>query len=325
MMSPRSLIALAAAACAATAAAVTSLRSLGRERQLLIFHAGSLSVPFRNVSKAFTKNHPGVVVKAEAAGSRDSARKISDLGRVCDVFGSADREVIADLLMPDFADFCISFAGNELAVGYTSKSRFADRINSKNWYEVLMRDDVIFGRADPNRDPCGYRTLMLFQLAEKYYNKPGLAARLERKGTGRYIRPKETDLLALLESGEIDYVFIYRSVIRQHKLGLLRLPDRINLSSPTYASFYRQARVRVAGPKPGRTVTLRGAPIVYAVTIPRGSPNRKLAEAWVALLLSPGGRRILKECGQRPLSPARADGYDNLPPSLKPFCAADKR
>ena len=302
-----------------------ALGAAAEKQELVIFHAGSLAVPFREVSQAFNKKHPDVVVKAEAAGSRDSARKISDLGRPCDVFGSADYEVVADLLMPKYAEFNIGFATNELAIAYTGKSRLRERINANNWHEILLRGDVSFGRADPNRDPCGYRTMMAFQLAEKHYRKPGLAKKLTGKGGEKYIRPKETDLLALLESGEIDYLFIYRSVILQHGLKLLRLPDRINLGSPKYAAFYKQAQVKVTGTQPGEMTTLRGAPIVYGVTIPRNPPNRKMAEAWVALLLSPEGRRIMEKNGQKALSPAPADNYDKLPPSLKKFCARSKQ
>lgn len=287
--------------------------------ELIIFHAGSLSVPFRDISAAFKKKHPNVQIKAEAAGSRDSARKISDLGRGCDVMGAADCEVIDELLVPKHAPFNIRFATNELAIAYTSRSRYGDRINSRNWHEILLRDDVNFGRADPNRDPCGYRTLMAFQLAEKHYGKRGLARALADKDGARFIRPKETDLLALLESGEIDYLFIYRSVIAQHKLKLLRLPDQVNLSSPAFAGFYRQASVRITGARPGQFTTLAGAPIVYGVTIPANTPNRAMAEAWVALLLSPQGRRIMQRNGQGVLSPPRVDHPDKLPVSLRKY------
>lgn len=294
------------------------------KQELIIFHAGSLAVPFREVSQAFNKKYPDVVVKPEAAGSRDTARKISDLGRPCDVMGAADFEVITELLMPKYASFNIGFATNELAIAYTEKSRMQDRINSKNWHEILLRDGVNFGRADPNRDPCGYRTVMAFQLAEKHYKKPGLARKLAAKHGAKYIRPKETDLLALLESGEIDYLFIYRSVIQQHGLKLLRMPDRVNLSSTKYAAFYKQASVSVTGTKPGEITILRGAPIVYGVTIPKNPPNRKMAEAWVALLLGPEGRAIMEKNGQKALFPAPTDNYDALPASLKKFCKRNR-
>jgi len=288
--------------------------------ELTIFHAGSLSVPFREVSALFKQRHPGVTIKAEAAGSRDCARKISDLGRSCDVFASADYEVVENLLMPEHADFNILFATNEMAIAYTAKSNKADEINLTNWYKILLDDDVNFGRADPNSDPCGYRTVMVFRLAQKHYQVPYLADDLIDKHGNKYIRPKETDLLALLEAGEIDYAFIYRSVAQQHGLKILRLPDPINLRSPKLADLYRTARVTVTGKRPGEVITRTGRPIVYSVTIPNNAQNRGLAEAYVALLLSPEGQAIMRKYGQEPIVPAQTREYDRVPAKLRRLC-----
>ncbi|MCD6395455.1 MAG: extracellular solute-binding protein [Planctomycetes bacterium] len=283
--------------------------------ELVIFHAGSLSVPFGEVSAEFGKAYPDIAVKAEAAGSRMCARKISDLGRACDVMGSADYKVVDNLLMGDHVDFNIRFALNEMAIAYTDESRGSGDITAENWYDILTRDAVAFGRSDPDMDPCGYRTLMVFQLAEKHYEIPGLAAGLGAKD--RHIRPKETDLLALLEAGEIDYVFIYRSVASQHGLKMVLLPDEINLKSQSHAALYNTAVVEVSGRKPGETITRRGEPMVYSVTIPKNAPNREAAEAWVALLLSEKGQAIMERNGQRCMKPAIVDGADRLPDSLR--------
>ncbi len=287
---------------------------------LTIFHAGSLSVPFREISALFTQKYPGVTIKAEAAGTRDSARKITDLGRTCDVFGAADYRVVENLLMPDHADFNIRFATNQMVIAYTDESTAHNIITSKNWHEILLRPDVIFGHADPNRDPCGYRTMMLFQLAEKHYEVPGLAAGLTTKRGKKLIRPKETDLLALLEVGEIDFLFIYRSVALQHKLRILDLPAEINLGSQSHAKLYASAEVAVTGKKPGQFISLRGAPIAYSVTIPIHARNRTAAEAYVALLLSEEGRSIMARNGQQPITPARTLEPDKLPRALKVLC-----
>ena len=289
------------------------------QSELILFHAGSLAVPLGEVSKLYEQKNPGVRVRAEAAGSRDTARKVSDLGRPCDVLAAADYKVVEELLMPQHADFNIRFATNELALAYTDMSKSAGQVTAENWHEIVLRPEVAFGRADPNRDPCGYRTAMLFQLAEKHYQKPGLAEKLLAKDQ-RYIRPKETDLLALLESGEIDYLFIYRSVIQQHSLKMVALPDQVNLKSPALADLYRTATVQVTGKKPGEIVAQTGEPIIYSVTIPRDAPNRPAAEAYVALLLSPEGQAIMAASGQGPLQPALVDHADKLPEVLKPLC-----
>jgi molybdate/tungstate transport system substrate-binding protein len=292
---------------------------------LIVFHAGSLSVPFRELSTLFEERHPGVTVKAEAAGSRDCARKVSDLGRECDVLGSADYAVIENLLMPEHAEFNILFATNEMAIAFTRRSAARERIDAKNWYEVLLEEGVRFGRSDPNRDPCGYRTVMAFQLAERHYGIPGLAQQLIAKHGTKYIRPKETDLLALLEAGEIDYLFIYRSVADQHELQCLLLPDEINLKSAELAELYAEAVVEVTGSGPGETISRRGAPMVYSVTIPRRSPNRAAAEAYLALLLSEDGRTIMERNGQPCLRPPLCDGCERLPARLSSLVAPRKQ
>ncbi len=292
------------------------------DKELIIFHAGSLSVPFREISALFEEKHPEITIKAEAAGSRDCARKILDLGRRCDVLGSADYRVIENLLMLDYARFNIQFTMNEMAIAYTDKSRMSEVITAGNWHEILLKKKVVFGRADPNRDPCGYRTIMLFQLAEKYYGLPGFERKMSEKGGGKYIRPKETDLLVLLEAGEIDYLFIYRSVAAQHGLKTLLLPDEINLKSPSQRQVYNSAEIKITGKKPGGFITRKGEPIVYSVTIPKGALNREAAIAWIELLLSAQGRAIMESNGQESIVPSPADRYEKVPDELKRFCVA---
>ena len=292
---------------------------------LRILHAGSLSVPFGELSKAFDAKYPCVRIEREAHGTRDCARQVVELGRSCDVFGAADYKVVENLMMPHHADYNIRFATNELSLVYTDKSTYRDRINSENWPEILLRDDVMFGRADPNRDPCGYRTVMVFQLAEKHFDQPGLAKKLSDKHGDKYIRPKETDLLALLESGEIDYLFIYRSVGEQHGLDILRLSDEVNLKSQKFEDLYNTARIKVTGRKPGEFIERSGSAIVYSVTIPRNAENREAAEAYVSFLLSPAGRKIIEKNGQSVIAPARVDHYDKLPESLGQYCVQEPR
>jgi molybdate/tungstate transport system substrate-binding protein len=208
-----------------------------------------------------------------------------------------------------------------MVLAFRRHSRAANRITNQNWHHVLLEEETVVGRANPEHDPCGYRTEMVFQLAERHYARPGLAASLAAKAGPRTMRPKETDLLALLEAKELDYIFIYRSVAAQHGLMQVSLPARIHLGSPEHAAYYRQASVQVTGKRPGERITLHGIPIAYSVTIPKAAPNPAVAEAFVALLLSPEGQSILERCGQRPLRPAVTKEFDRLPASLRPLCS----
>jgi molybdate/tungstate transport system substrate-binding protein len=286
---------------------------------LIIFHAGSLSVPMKEAAAAFMKLNPGVKVLLESAGSVASARKITDLNRPCDILASADYAVIDNMLIPRYADFNIKFVSNEMSIVYSDKSRRAEEITSKNWYEILLQKEVAFGRADPNADPCGYRTLMTLQLAEKYYRQTGLVKAVSGKDQ-QYIRPKEVDLLALLESGSIDYIFLYKSVAMQHGLKYLVLPDQINLKNPAYAAEYSTARVEINGKEPGQKETMKGEPMIYGVTMLRDAPNKEAAIAFLEFLLSADqGMKIMEKNGQPSVIPMPTQNYDLVPDRLKRF------
>ncbi|GAI44042.1 unnamed protein product, partial [marine sediment metagenome] len=167
------------------------------------------------------------------------------------------------------------------------------------------------------KDPCGYRTLMVWQLAEDFYNTPGLYGKLYG-AEGDIVRPKSVDLIALLESGDLDYAFEYSSVAAQHKLNFVDLPPQIDLSSEEFKDYYARAEVKVAGDKPGEFLTKRGKPIVYGVTIPKNFPRQEIAIAWIVFLLSPEGRAIMEANGQPPITPATND-KSKLPDRLKRY------
>lgn len=287
--------------------------------QIHVIHAGSLAIPFKELADAFMKKNPGVEILPEAHGSRTCARRIIDLHQEVDVMGSADSAVIRELLMPDFADFCIDFTTNEMAIMYTEKSKFADSINADNWFDILLKPEVEYGHSDPNADPCGYRALLTWQLAEKHYQKENLYNRLKEKMPEKNIRPKEVDLLAMLETGELDYIFIYRSVAEQHKAKFVVLPDEINLKSPDLAEFYQTAKLNITGKVPGEWVEVKGEPMIYGITLLKNAPNPEGAVDFIDFVLGPEGQEIMKKNGQPELVPPRVDNKEKLPETLKKY------
>ena len=203
-----------------------------------------------------------------------------------------------------------------MVIAYTDSSQFADEVSKDNWYEILQREGVKYGRADPDHDPCGYRTLMVWQLAEDYYGVPGLNDMLYG-APGEMMRPKSVGLIALLESGDLDYAFEYVSVAKQHKLNFIELPVEIDLSSEEFRDYYATAQVEIAGKKPGETLIKRGKPIIYGVTIPKSATHPELAIAWVDFLLSTEGMAIMAANGQLPIIPAVTNDNSKLPEALK--------
>ena len=111
----------------------------------------------------------------ESSGSLESARKITELGKTPDVLAVADYAIIPKLLIPSHADWYATFATNALVLAYRNESAGALEIADYNWYRILLRPGIRTGRSDPALDPAGYRTLMVWQLAERYYRQPQLA------------------------------------------------------------------------------------------------------------------------------------------------------
>ena len=292
---------------------------------LILFHAGSLSVPIKEIIKEFNKKYPNVKVLAEAAGSVECANKISELKKPCDVFASSDVKVIDKKLIPDYAEWSISFASNEMVIAYNEKSRKGSEINKDNWYDILLNDKVSFARADPDADPCGYRAVLTAKLSEKYYNKKGLSDKILKKDM-QHMRPKEVDLLALLESNTIDYIFIYKSVADQHKLKYVVLPDEINLKNSKFDSLYSTVSLEVKGKKPGEKKIQKGEAMIYGITIPKNASNMKAALAFVEFFLNKTkGMKIMEANGQPSVIPAYTPSFDKIPDSLKQFAAKNKK
>jgi molybdate/tungstate transport system substrate-binding protein len=290
----------------------------GLEGVLTILHAGSLAVPFSEMEAEFEEMYPGVDVQCESASSGVTIRKVTELGLNAEIVASADYYLIPELMYPDYADWYVAFAKNQMVLCYTDKSLYADEITSDNWYEILLRDGVEYAHSDL-LDPCGYRTLLVWQLAEEYYNEPGLYEELVANCPIENIRPKSVELVNLLESGDIDYAYEYISVAMQHNLQYIEFPPEIDLSDITFEDFYAQSSVEVPGSEPGTTITLNGAPIVYGVTIPTNTENLDLAIAFMEYLLGDKGQAVMNRNGQPAIAPALADYLSKMPSELQPY------
>ncbi len=294
-----------------------------------VLAAGSLSVPIKELANKFQEKY-GVKVYIETGGSIETVKKVSELGIKADVVAVADYNAISSYLMPNYTNWYIKFARNELVIAYTNNSRFAKEINSTNWMNILTRKDVRIGFSSPNDDPCGYRAVIMFYLAQLKY-KNGIFDNLILNHTGIkidngtiivpndselltttgkiFIKQKSVDLLADLQAGDIDYAIEYLSVAKQHHINYIRLPDVINLSNSTLVSWYSKAVVELADGK-----IIHGDAINYAVTIPNDAPNKEYAYKFVNMLLGKEGRSILKNCGQEPIF----EPVGNVPEEVKP-------
>jgi molybdate/tungstate transport system substrate-binding protein len=293
----------------------------GKPVEIIVFHAGSLSVPFKQMKDEYEKQYPDVRILLEPAGSLVCARKITELKKPCDIIASADYFVINELLIPEYTKWSIRFATNEIVIAYSDKAKYASEINADNWTDILLREDVIYSRSDPDSDPCGYRSVFTIMLAEKFYGKPGLTGKMLSKNKD-FIRPKEVDLVALIESNVIDYMFQYKSIAIQHGFRYIELPDEINLSDAAKSSMYSSVSLDVTGRKPGTKMKVRGEYINYSMTVIDSAPHKDEALDFICFIISEMGRQILKANGQDPLMPVSTEQPDQLPSALSKYSSA---
>jgi molybdate/tungstate transport system substrate-binding protein len=253
---------------------------------LVIFVAASLTKPLQPALDSFAAR-TGTVIQRESGASLEHVRKITELHRIPDLLLLADAEVFPQLLLPTYATWYGEFARNRMVVAYTDRSKHAKEITAQNWTTILQRADVEVGRTDPNLAPAGYRTLLLFQLAERYYKQPGLGARLLAHAPASNIRPNAAELAALLGAGELDYIYDYQSVAESNGFRFIALPDAVNLGDPARAAEYGAVSVSVRGATPGSRTTIKGQPILYGLTVPSGAQHPAAARKFLDYLTSP--------------------------------------
>ena len=326
---------------------------------LVVFAAGSLIIPFAEIEKAFELKYPEIDVHAEYHGSIQVMRHVTELHEPIDVVATADASLVPMLMYstrnPEtnqpYANWFIRFAGNKLALAYTDQSRYAEEINAQNWTEILGRDDVRYGLPDPRFDAAGYRAFMAFALQENEWQRydifksfvkdqfsfPVTIFREDEKTTIRipeiletksgshiFIRGASVFLIALMESGDLDFAFEYESVISQHGLKMVSLPDSINLGNVSLRDQYQQVEVKLDFQRFSTVKPLFiGEPIEYAINIPSSSPHPDEAALFIQFLLSDEGRTVMEKNKHPLLETYPANGFDQMPEILQELCVEE--
>ncbi len=264
-----------------------------------IDRASTLTIPFDNLAKTM----PQFDLHQRSGGSRFLLQSDVDLKQPVDVLALADVQLFENAASPQqttrFPWWSI-FAGNEIGIAYTVRSKAAGQINTGNWFQILQQNGVQTGYSNPEQDPEGYNTVLAWTLADAYYHQPGLAARLRAYIPQKNIRGDSTQLIALLNTGELDYAWEYRSVAEQHHLQFLRLPKEINLSDPALAATYKTACLDLH--HNGQVQQHCAQPILYAISIAADSPHAEAAAQFVQALYGAAGRNALQAASQQPLT-----------------------
>lgn len=263
-------------------------------RDLRVFHAAGLTPLIDDVREEMRRG-VGLNLLAEAGGSQMACRKRTELGRPCDLLLLADRGLVTELL-PGVCDWRLDFATDEvvLAVGLRAPQIAAAE---KDWGPVLMDKSTRLARVDENLGPIGYRTLLVWALAEAR-GTPGLQRLLTERC--EVVVDHVSRLPPLLRRGDVDYAFVYRSTCIAHDLRYIELDPAINLGDPNMD--YSTAEVTYRKLKAGaeEAVTVRGDSITWTLTVPTHDADADAALEFVQALLTTYRDRLARH-GFRPL------------------------
>lgn len=277
-------------------AACTATRTDATTTPVTVFAAGSLARPLRAALDSIDASG-GPTARVEIMGSRELLRAITTLGRTPDLIVSADADELERTLIPGYVNASTTFARNRVVLALSPRSATASTITASNWADRLAAGDVHVARTDPARAPLGYRTQLVWSLAELTMKRPGLAAKLAAASPDALLRGNESDLAALLESGNADAAWCYESLARSLHIRYVTLGDSIDLGFDADSLQYASVSVKVPGTRPGDSVTMVGTPIRYAIAIAAKAPELQRATVLRDRLLDSTSARIMRRIG----------------------------
>jgi molybdate/tungstate transport system substrate-binding protein len=302
-------------ACACYIAAIGLLlvatTSCGRRddpHALRVFHAAGFA-PFLEQIRGDCQRDLDVVLQTEGSGSQEACRKVTELGRPCDLLVLADNQLVAALLGVA-CRWRIDFATDECVLGIGTRAPGVEKAE-KDWPAAVLDDRVRLARVNENLAPIGYRTLLALKLQERL-GCPGLCERFVGK-CSQTVDDVER-LPPLLRSGQADYAILYRSTCIAHGIRYVELDARVNLGSPDVD--YTGVEVRFAKLKSGtqEMIAIRGSPIVWSMVRPPDDQRHDPAAFIHYILAKKAGD--LDATGLRPLRRARffgpADAYQRF-------------
>jgi len=175
-----------------------------------------------------------------------------------------------------------------------------------SFFSSLSSGGVKVGISDPVADPAGLRGWLVLEAAGYLYaggNQAAYSGSLLRTAanvTGTHAAA----LVAPLQSGQIQFLFIYKSAAMADHLGYIALDRHINLGDPTLGGFYSKFSYTDSA---GKSL---GSPIILCITVPLSSANTAEALKFVQYVVK--NAATLSSYGLQPFTPAKL--YSNTSP-----------
>jgi molybdate/tungstate transport system substrate-binding protein len=290
---------------------------------LISFSADAYTIETTALLNAFSQSTGVPVAPVKSGGSFADANQIA-AGAPDDVFISVALSATAPQYLKNLSsNWAIGFASDQMVLAYSnatlSSSSAATIVGQGNaaaksnatsdwntFFTSLVSGNVKVGISDPVADPAGLRGWLVLEAAGFLYASGNQGAYVTSllQAKANVTGAHAAALVAPLQSGQIQFLFIYKSAAIADHLGYLIIDRHVNLGDPTLGAFYSKFSY-----KDSAGVTA-GAPIILCITIPLSSVNTSEALEFVQYVVKNAG--TLSSYGLQPFSPARL--YSNVAP-----------
>jgi molybdate/tungstate transport system substrate-binding protein len=205
-------------------------------------------------------------------------------GNPVSVFISVSKPAVqVQYLKNQSSGWAIGFASDQMTIAYSNATLQSPTASSivaayarasasnstadwRSFFNNLSSGTVKVGIANPNADPAGYRGWIVLEAAGgAYADSSTYFAHQMLASSGNVTGSSAANLIAPLQAGQIQFLFIYRSAALSQNLRYFQLPDVINLGNPSKAASYAKFSYVLS------TGTQKGSPIVLYIAVPKDS------------------------------------------------------
>lgn len=303
---------------------------------LLLFASDAYPIEMTALGGNFTASTCIPTVLAEDQGTGADAALIAAGAPVSAFLSISKGGVESADLGSEYPGWAVSFASDEMAIAYSSASTTSsaaqavlaafNTATSSNttaaWYTFfndLTSGSVKVGISNPDLDPAGYRAWLVLQLAGIAYGDNGTGGSAYQQSFVNSTLTNDANvtgasaaaLIPALATGQINFLFIYKSDVASNGLSLLQLPNTVNLGVVSDNSFYKQATYSTSG---GLET---GAAIALWLSVPTDATNPTDAVEFVVYVIQ-NYQTVLKSFGLTPIIPAQlyADSNATVPTAI---------
>jgi len=229
-----------------------------KPRDLVVFAAASLKETLEAIAKSFEAAHPGSHVVLQLAGSQELRTQIEN-GAKADVFASADTKHMSALQDAGLVGKPTIFARNEPVVVTPT----ANPAGLLRFEDLPKAKKLIVGVDDV---PIGRYTKQVIAKAGKDLGE-SFVKDVEANVVSRELNVRQ--ILAKVSLGEGDAGFVYKTdaATVRDKVQVIDIPQRWNVIAE------------------------------YPIAVTSHAADPDLAKAWVEMVSSPGGQKVLSAAG----------------------------